>query len=68
MVAAGFSPRIGQGKAPRRVATFERLNAFDLSPNSHHRLKTFEQECRTVLDKHGIQYDERHLFDGEFAG
>jgi putative transposase len=34
----------------------------------HHRMKTFEQEYRTVLEKHEIQYDERYLFDGEFVG
>jgi hypothetical protein len=31
-------------------------------------MKTFEQEYRTVLEKHEIQYDERYLFDGEFVG
>ncbi|MBN2505881.1 MAG: IS200/IS605 family transposase [Verrucomicrobia bacterium] len=29
----------------------------------HHRTKTFQEEYRDFLDKHGIQYDERYLWD-----
>ena len=28
----------------------------------HHRAKTFQDEYRAVLDKHGIDYDERYLW------
>ena len=29
----------------------------------HHRLKTFQEEYRAFLDRHGIAYDERYLWD-----
>lgn len=28
----------------------------------HHRTRTFQEEYRSFLDRHGIQYDERHLW------
>jgi len=34
----------------------------------HHRGKSFAQEYRALLDRHGIQYDERYMFDAEIAG
>ena len=29
----------------------------------HHRTMTFQEELRILLDKHGIEYDERYLWD-----
>ena len=29
----------------------------------HHRTRTFEEEFRAFLDKHGIEYDERYVWD-----
>jgi REP element-mobilizing transposase RayT len=29
----------------------------------HHRLRTFQEEYRAFLDRHGITYDERYLWD-----
>jgi REP element-mobilizing transposase RayT len=29
----------------------------------HHRTRSFEEEYRAFLDRHGIQYDERYLWD-----
>ena len=34
----------------------------------HHRVKTFEEEYRAFLVKHEVPFEERYLFDGEFAG
>jgi len=28
----------------------------------HHRRQTFQEEYRALLDKHGIDYDERYLW------
>ena len=28
----------------------------------HHRKKTFQEEYRALLDKHGVKYDERYLW------
>ena len=29
----------------------------------HHRTITFQEELRRLLDKHGVEYDERYLWD-----
>jgi putative transposase len=29
----------------------------------HHRLKTFQEEYRSFLDKHEVEYDEKYLWD-----
>ena len=29
----------------------------------HHRIRTFQEEFREFLDRHGIEYDERYLWD-----
>jgi REP element-mobilizing transposase RayT len=34
----------------------------------HHRQRSFEEEFRAILVRHGIQFDERFLFDGEHVG
>jgi len=44
------------------------VEAYIRDQREHHRLKTFEQEYRMVLEKHEIACDERYLFDGEFVG
>lgn len=28
----------------------------------HHRHKSFQEECRAFLDRHGIEYDERYVW------
>jgi SET domain-containing protein len=29
----------------------------------HHRRVTFEEEYRALLEKHGLEFDERHVWD-----
>jgi hypothetical protein len=29
----------------------------------HHRTRTFQEECRELLRKHGIDFDERYVWD-----
>ncbi len=44
------------------------VETYIRNQREHHRVKTFEEEYRAVIGKHEIPYDERYLFDGEFAG
>jgi REP-associated tyrosine transposase len=59
----------------RRFQWQEGYGAFSVSPSrvdqtvayiqnqkEHHRKKTFQEEFRELLDKHGIEYDPRFLF------
>jgi len=29
----------------------------------HHRTRTFQEEYRELLSKHGVQFDERYVWD-----
>ncbi len=39
------------------------VEGYIRNQREHHRTKTFQEEYRTFLDRHGIQYDERYLWD-----
>ena len=39
------------------------IEAYILGQREHHRVKTFQEEYRAFLDKHGIVYDEKYLWD-----
>jgi putative transposase len=66
--AAGFGWQDGYAAFTVSKSLVPDVEAYIRDQREHHRLKPFEQEYRAVLDKHEIQYDERFLFDGEFAG
>ena len=46
----------------------ESVRRYILDQESHHQVKTFEDEYIAFLECHGIEYDRRHLFKKEFAG
>ena len=35
--------------------------AYIAAQEEHHRQRTFEQELRELLEKHGVQYDPKYL-------
>jgi hypothetical protein len=39
------------------------VKAYISKQRQHHRKKNFQEEYRALLDRHEIQYDERHLWD-----
>ena len=45
------------------MATLERVTKYIRVQQSHHRVRTFEEELISMLDQCGIQYDLRYLFD-----
>ena len=40
-----------------------RVRRYIKTQAEHHRVQDFKVEFRTLLDKHGIEYEERHLWD-----
>jgi putative transposase len=46
--------------SPSQVATVRR---YILNQDQHHRRVTFEEEFRQILNKHGVEYDERYVWD-----
>jgi len=45
------------------VSPLDKVRAYVRNQQQHHRRKTFQEELRAILDKHGIEYDERYLWD-----
>jgi REP element-mobilizing transposase RayT len=39
------------------------LIAYISNQREHHRTRTFQEEYRALLDRHGIDYDERYVWD-----
>jgi putative transposase len=45
------------------VSQLESVRTYVRNQEQHHRRKTFQDELRLMLDKHGVEYDERYLWD-----
>lgn len=43
------------------ASTLDRVLDYIASQREHHRRMTFEEELKALLDKHGIEYDERYI-------
>ena len=39
--------------------------AYIQEQKEHHRRKTFQEEFKELLERHGIEYDTRYLFANE---
>ena len=39
------------------------VTAYIANQREHHRYQSFQDEYRAFLDRHGIEYDERYLWD-----
>jgi len=45
------------------VSQLPNVRAYVRNQEQHHRRKTFQEELREILDKHGVAYEERYLWD-----
>jgi REP element-mobilizing transposase RayT len=41
----------------------EQVKSYIANQDEHHRKRTFQEELRLLLDRHGIEYDERYVWD-----
>ena len=60
---AKFTWQRGYGGFTVSRSAMEDVAEYIRRQQSHHRKMTFEQEFVRLLDKHGIEYDPRFLFD-----
>jgi REP element-mobilizing transposase RayT len=44
------------------VSQLESVRTYVRNQEQHHRRKTFQEELRLLLEKHGVEYDERYLW------
>jgi len=59
----GFGWQDGYGAFTVSKSQLGEVEDYIRKQREHHRFKTFEEEYRAFLDKHGITYDERYLWD-----
>ena len=45
------------------MSQLDKTVAYINNQETHHRKKTFQDEYREFLIKHGVEYDERYLWD-----
>jgi REP element-mobilizing transposase RayT len=65
---AGFGWQDGYAAFTVSKSLVPEVEAYIRGQREHHRIKTFEEEYRSFLVKHEIAFEERYLYDGEFAG
>lgn len=53
----------GYGAFTVSVSQLDKTIAYINNQEAHHRKKTFQEEYLEFLKKHGVEYDERYLWD-----
>lgn len=60
---AGFAWQSGYGAFSVSESNIQSVREYIANQKEHHRVKSFEEEYRTFLEKHGVAYDERYVWD-----
>jgi REP element-mobilizing transposase RayT len=58
-----FAWQEGYGAFAVSVSNLAAVKRYVLNQAAHHRNRTFEDEYIALLEKHGVQYDPRYVFD-----
>lgn len=59
----GFAWQDGYGAFTVSRSNVEEVAAYIRGQREHHRRRTFQEEYLALLQKHGIEYDERYVWD-----
>ncbi|HZL90074.1 MAG TPA: IS200/IS605 family transposase [Pirellulaceae bacterium] len=60
---AAFAWQDGYGAFTVSKSAAPDVSAYIENQREHHRTRTYQEEYRALLDRHGIEYDERYLWD-----
>jgi putative transposase len=60
---AGFAWQAGYGAFAVSKSNVEAVRGYVANQQVHHQHKTFEEEYRAFLNRHGVGYDERYVWD-----
>ena len=60
---ADFHWQAGYGAFSVSRSNVEQVKHYIANQEEHHRTRTFQEEFRLLLERHGIQYDERYVWD-----
>ena len=58
-----FAWQDGYGAFSVSKSNLPEVAAYIQNQREHHRTRTFQEEYVALLEKHGIQYDARYLWD-----
>jgi REP element-mobilizing transposase RayT len=58
-----FSWQVGYGAFTVSYSNIDRVKKYIDGQEEHHRLRTFQAEFIAYLRRHGIEHDERYLWD-----
>jgi REP element-mobilizing transposase RayT len=59
----GFAWQSGYGAFTISESNIHTVRQYIANQQEHHRTKTFQEEYRLVLEKHGMVFDERYVWD-----
>jgi putative transposase len=59
----GFTWQRGYGAFSVSASQLESVLDYVNSQQEHHRTRTFQEEYRELLRKHGVDFDERYVWD-----
>ena len=59
----GFAWRKGYGAFSVSKSAESRMIAYIRGQEAHHRRRGFKEEYLALLERHGVEYDERYLWD-----
>jgi putative transposase len=62
-LASGIWWQNGYGEFTVGLSNIEQVKAYIAHLEEHHRGATFQEEFRGLLDEHGIEYNEKDLWD-----
>jgi hypothetical protein len=65
--AQPFGWQTGYAAFSVSYSQMEIVRADIAKQEEHHSRRTFQEEYLAFLDRHGIQYDSRFVFDGTFV-
>jgi putative transposase len=60
---ADFHWQNGYGAFSVSSSNVEQVKTYIANQEVHHRKMTFQEEYRKMLERHGIEYDERYVWD-----
>ena len=60
---AGFAWQAGYGAFSVSESIVPTVRDYIANQREHHRAKSFQEEYRTFLEKHGVVFDERYVWD-----
>jgi REP element-mobilizing transposase RayT len=60
---ANFAWQTGYGAFSVSESNVAAVRDYVANQQEHHRQKSFQEEYRSFLDRHGVTYDERYVWD-----